>query len=85
MSKTKVFWLALGAPLHQRQHHGKPVTKKHENANLTTGIAYTRKRSALLNPSLCPLACLSFAMLGLSLIIGSFSINDGTGNDNAIN
>ena len=48
MSKTKGFWLALGAPLHQRQHHGKPGNKRYHDTYLTTLIAYTRKRSALL-------------------------------------
>ena len=48
MSKTKVSWLAPGAPLHQRQHHGKNVTEGYDDAYLTTGIAYTRMRSALL-------------------------------------
>ena len=38
LSKTKDFWLALGAPLHHGQHHGKPVTKRYDEAYSTTGI-----------------------------------------------
>ena len=63
----------------------KACNKRYDEAYLTTGIVYTRKRSALLNLSLCPLACVSFTMLGLGLIIESFSINDGNGNYNIIN